>query len=380
MKFIHTADWQLGMTRHFLSPEAQARFSQARIDAITTIGALAASEGAAFVVVCGDVFESNHVARQVVVRALEAMGRCPVPVYLLPGNHDPFDAASVFRSPTFVQHQPQNVVVLGSSEVVIDPGSGAELVPSPWFSKRPLTDLVADAARGLPPVPPLEVTIRIAVGHGAVDSVAPDIDNPAMIRLVDLDAALADHRLHYVALGDRHSTTSVGASGRIWYAGAPEPTDYDETDPGNVLVVELTPTRCNVTPVVTGTWAFDRSSFDLNSAEDVAHLLAWLDRHGAKDRCIVKLSLVGTLTLHGHAALLDGLAHQADLFGAIEQWDRHTDLAVLPDEADFSTIGLSGFAADALADLRELAGTPGPDADVAIDALALLFRLSGAAA
>lgn len=29
------------MTRHFLSPEAQARFSQARIDVITGIGRLA---------------------------------------------------------------------------------------------------------------------------------------------------------------------------------------------------------------------------------------------------------------------------------------------------------------------------------------------------
>jgi len=380
MKFIHTADWQLGMTRHFLSTEAQARFSQARIDAITTIGAVAAAEHASFVIVCGDVFESNHVARQVVVRALEAMGRCVVPIYLLPGNHDPLDAASVFRSPTFTQHCPANVVVLESSEVVVDPGSGVELVPAPWFSKRPLSDLVTVAARELPPVPPSEVTLRVAVGHGAVDSVAPDIDNPAIIRLADLDAALAEHRLHYVALGDRHSTTSVGTSGRVWYAGAPEPTDYDETDPGNVLVVELTSTQCDVAPVSTGTWAFARSSFDLNNADDVVHLLAWLDGHGAKDRCIVKLSLVGTLTLQCHAALLDGLAHQADLFGAIEQWDRHTDLAVLPDDADFSSIGLSGFAADALADLRHLASPPGPDAVVAVDALALLFRLSGAAA
>ena len=40
-KFLHTADWQLGMTRHFLSDEAQARFTAARIEAITTIGALA---------------------------------------------------------------------------------------------------------------------------------------------------------------------------------------------------------------------------------------------------------------------------------------------------------------------------------------------------
>ena len=93
-KFLHTADWQLGMTRHFLSDEAQARFTAARIEAISTIGALAVDEGCSFVVVCGDVFESNQVERQVVVRSLEAMKATPgVAFYLLPGNHDPLDAA-----------------------------------------------------------------------------------------------------------------------------------------------------------------------------------------------------------------------------------------------------------------------------------------------
>jgi hypothetical protein len=27
MRFIHTADWQLGMTRHFLNGDAQPRYS-----------------------------------------------------------------------------------------------------------------------------------------------------------------------------------------------------------------------------------------------------------------------------------------------------------------------------------------------------------------
>jgi len=53
VRFIHTADWQLGMTRHFLSEEAQARFSQARIDAIRTVGRIARETGAVFVVVSG---------------------------------------------------------------------------------------------------------------------------------------------------------------------------------------------------------------------------------------------------------------------------------------------------------------------------------------
>ena len=92
VKFLHTADWQLGMTRHFLAGEAQARFDGARIDAIRTIGALAEDEGCAFVVVCGDVFESNQVSRQVILRAFEAMGASPqVTFYLLPGNHDPLE-------------------------------------------------------------------------------------------------------------------------------------------------------------------------------------------------------------------------------------------------------------------------------------------------
>ena len=61
VRFILTADWQLGMTRHFLEGEAQARFAQARIDAIRTIGRLAAEQGALFVGVGGDVFETNQV-------------------------------------------------------------------------------------------------------------------------------------------------------------------------------------------------------------------------------------------------------------------------------------------------------------------------------
>jgi DNA repair exonuclease SbcCD nuclease subunit len=138
-KFLHTADWQLGMTRHFLSDEAQARFTAARIETITTVGALAVEEGCSFVVVAGDVFESNQVERQVVVRSLEAMKATPgVTFYLLPGNHDPLDAASVFRSKSFVDNRPDNVVVLESSEPVLA-AEGVEVVGAPWstWSRAP---------------------------------------------------------------------------------------------------------------------------------------------------------------------------------------------------------------------------------------------------
>src|SRR6202034_2227065 len=158
-KFVHTADWQLGMTRHFLSDEAQARFTAARIEAIAGIGALAVEEGCSFVLVGGDVFESNQVERQVIVRALEAMKATPgVTFYLLPGNHDPLDAASVFRSKSFVDNRPDNVVVLESSEPVLA-AEGLEIVAAPWSNKRPLVDLVSRAVADLPS----NGTLRVAV-------------------------------------------------------------------------------------------------------------------------------------------------------------------------------------------------------------------------
>ena len=83
VKFLHTADWQLGMARHYLGQDAQARFSGARLNAIEQMAGLATDEQCEFVVVCGDVFESNQVQRQVVVRAFERMTVFPQLTFFL---------------------------------------------------------------------------------------------------------------------------------------------------------------------------------------------------------------------------------------------------------------------------------------------------------
>ena len=70
MRFVHTADWQLGMTRYFLNGEAQPRYSAARRDVVAGLGPLATEAGAEFVVVAGDVFEHNQLAPRVVSQSL----------------------------------------------------------------------------------------------------------------------------------------------------------------------------------------------------------------------------------------------------------------------------------------------------------------------
>jgi DNA repair exonuclease SbcCD nuclease subunit len=375
-KFIHTADWQIGMTRHFLTPEAQARFTAARIDAIRSIVTLANERNCDFILVCGDVFESNRLNRQVVVRALDALATSSVPVYLLPGNHDSLEPGSVYVSPTFVDGMPERVHVIDST-APIEVAENTEIIGAPWTSKRPLSDLVDQAIQD---VEPIADVIRIVAGHGIVDELSPDPDNPALISVVGLEQHIENGSIHYVALGDRHSRTAVGLEERIYYSGAPEPTDYDETDPGKVLVVDIQDGSISVEPVKVSTWEFLDRQFDITGNEDLNVLESWLTDQPDKDRTIVRLAFVGTVNITEKARLDSIIESFTDLYAAIDTWERRTELAVLPNDEDFTELGLTGFAASALEELRVESTGESEESATSRDALALLFRLTGGAA
>ena len=373
VRFVHTADWQLGKAPHYLAVEARARFSAARLDVISTIGELAVQEHCGFVVVCGDVFESNHIDRQMLVRALEKMRASPqISFYLLPGNHDPLNASSIFQSPTFKDHRPGNVTVLDATDLV-EAAPGVELVAAPWRNKRPLTDLVDDACQGLEPTD----AVRIAVGHGALDAMWPGANNPAHISLQRLEEGIESGLIHYVALGDRHSTTATGRTGRVWYSGAPEPTDFDEEDPGNVLVVELDRERVHVDSRQVGIWQFERRHWELGTGADLDALEDWLTGLTDKERTIVRVDLTGQVSVAQKVRLDKMLEHHTDLLGSLDIRNGQDPLAVIPDDADRDDFGLSGFALEALAELFEMAES-GDQTITARDALALLYRLVGA--
>ncbi|GAB3036030.1 metallophosphoesterase family protein [Mycobacterium bourgelatii] len=382
MRFLHTADWQLGMTRHFLAGDAQPRYSAARRDAVAGLGALAAETGVEFVVVAGDVFEDNQLAPQVISQSLEAMRAIGIPVYLLPGNHDPLDASSVYTSALFRAECPKNVIVLdrpGVHEV----RPGIEIVAAPWRSKSPTTDLVAEALNGLPATDATRDVTRILVAHGGVDVLDPDKGKPSLIRLANLDRALADRAIHYVALGDKHSLTQVGDSGRVWYSGSPEVTNYDdvEANPGHVLVVDIDesdPQRpVAVEPKRIGRWRFVTLTREVDNNREIADLDVNLDQMSDKERTVVRLALTGSLSVTDRAALDALLDKYARLFAWLCIWESHSDLAVIPADGEFKDLGIGGFAASAVDELVETARAgDNESAEDAQAALALLLRLT----
>jgi DNA repair exonuclease SbcCD nuclease subunit len=378
MRFIHTADWQLGMTRHFLNGDAQPRYSAARRDAVSALSAVAAEAGAEFVVVAGDVFEHNQLAPEVVSQSLEAMRAIGIPVYLLPGNHDPLDASSVFTSAVFLADRPDNVHVLDRSGVH-DVRPGLQIVAAPWRSKAPTTDLVAEVLDGLA----ADGVTRILVAHGGVDAIDPVSAKLSVIGLQAVHDALNLGAVHYVALGDRHSRTEVGDTGRIWYSGSPEVTNYDdvEHDPGHVLVVDIdegdAARPVTVSARAVGRWRFVTLRCSVDGSRDVTDLDINLDLLPDKDRTVVRLALTGSLSVTDRAALDACLDRYARLFASLRIWERQSDIAVIPDDAEFADLGIGGFAAAAVAELVATARSAGEAAVDAQAALALLLRLTG---
>lgn len=371
VKFLHTSDWQLGMTRHFLSEGAQERFSQARFDAIRILGRIAKEEDCLFMVVCGDTFESNQVDRKTVARALEALKDVPVPVYLLPGNHDPLNAASVFRSNIFVQRKPAHVHVIESA-APLTIAHGLELVGAPWTSKRLVVNPIQEALEA--PLPTSGV-IRICVGHGAVDLLTPDRESPGVIVVAAVEHAIAQGKVHFVALGDRHSLTKVGSSERVWYSGTPESTDFSETRSGFALVVDIGDGHVVTKEVQIGQWRFvERRRVDLNTGDDMELLGQWLEKIENKAETVVRLHLVGSVSLSLYGLLQNNLLAARDLFAAFEV--REDGILVLPDDADFADLGFSGFADATVQRLRGKIAEGGDEGVAARAALMLLFRLA----
>ena len=370
IRFLHTSDWQLGMTRHYLDAEAQSAFSRSRFDAILEMARLADQEGCDFVVVAGDVFETNQVDRRTLIRACDALEAFRCPVYLLPGNHDCLDPSTVFRREDFRAHCPDHVEVLDDGEART-PCDGVEVVGAPWTSKHPLEDLVAKHLAGKP----APIGLRIVVAHGAVDTLNPDQNALAAIELDAAQQAITAGHMHYLALGDRHSLTEVGDSGRIWYSGAPEPTAYVEVKPGFALLVEMDGDDIQTTPHEIGRWHYhllEQELLPTHGIDALAHMLNTVDD---KARAIAKLKLRGTVTLSQFEQIEQLLADQRHLCAALEHPQRHRDVAVLPDSDELANLHLVGWAAEGAELLSESAGGEGAAAEAARDALGLLMRL-----
>lgn len=367
-RFIHTADWQLGLRVNFIPGDAGAVVRDARLRTVERIGVLAREFKADFVVVAGDVFEHHGLKPETVRRSFDKMGEIPAPVFLLPGNHDPLTPESLYRSERWRRECPPNVSVLSSCDPFIV-RDGVALLPCPLFEQHALGDATDHMSADLGPPD----HIRIGVAHGSVRELLAGVvaEDEPLHNTIPGDLA-ERARLDYLALGDWHSRLQVNE--RTWYSGTPEATRFKEREPGSVLLVEIG--EPGAKPVVSAeevcTFRWKQESFRLETAEEVAQLDRFLEEHPAKDTTLLELSLVGSLSPELYSRLEDDiLARARDRFRFLRVRDEelHTGFS----EADFDALRAAGWIGGVAEQLR--GGIPGQPAEDVERALRLLYRI-----
>lgn len=360
MKFLHTADWQIGMKALHVGVES-ARVRATRIETAVHVIEVAKTEGAEFVLIAGDTFESNAIDRSVVQRIGDILAGFGGPVFVLPGNHDPVDVGSVWEHPVWSFHS--NLHVLRAAEPVALPSgilypcpisatlSKSKVDPTEWISCGPRS------------------SFRIGVAHGTVEG------NPAIEPCLPIPRETATGRqLDYLALGHWHSTTTYeNSDGAVTmaYSGTHEGTSFGERDSGNILIVDISEpgVKPEVRTIPVGKLRWKIIQEALTAPGQLSEIRTAIEMMPASPSVLVQVRLSGLLFADEASEIqrVEEILHSRFLYGRVEV----NNLVPAPTDDNWITSLPRGFLRNAATKLSELANSNANENSRAIAARAL---------
>ena len=360
IRFIHTADWQLGKAFGRFDPDVRAALTEARFDAIDALGRAAAEHGIGHILVAGDIFDTEGPDDRTIIQAVTRMTRFSCRWWLLPGNHDFSRNGGLWDRVR--RHTTETVVVLSHPEPF-------QLEPGVWLLPAPLAHRLnlEDPTELFETMRTSQGDLRIGLAHGSIHnfSCRGEANNqiaPDRAKRSSLD---------YLALGDWHGALKINA--RTWYSGAPEPDRFQRDDPGQALRVKV---EAGGEPIVepfrTGRFRWLMRQW---TANDMAALEAqWLDLLVAIDPANTFLQL----TLRGIGSLGDRIGMLAflenDVRHRLRQLDLSSDdLVASPSEADLASMSVEGILGEAADKLKAQIAAGGASVPTARRALERLF-------
>lgn len=226
MRILHAADLHLDSPLSSLpAPQAAQRRRELR-DLPRRLAQLAQAEGADLVLLGGDLLDAERVYPQSIQALTQALGELSVPVFIAPGNHDPYTN----QSPYATAQWPTNVHIFSTPQMEAVELSELHAVvhgcafTAPHREDSPLSGYTV----------PEDGRLHLLCVHGEV---AP-MGRYAPILPGQLGATGA----HYAALGHIHRCSGLQFEGHTaWaYPGCPEGRGFDEAGEKGCLIVDVT--------------------------------------------------------------------------------------------------------------------------------------------
>jgi DNA repair exonuclease SbcCD nuclease subunit len=237
LRVLHTADWHVGRSFDQFEPEDARKLARERLSVVDRILRLADQYDVHAVLCAGDLFDSPNPAQDWwdgLAKLFGRRGAWTRPVVLLPGNHDPLTADSVYnKTHPFRSKLPNWVHVVDREDFQLALSNDAVVYGAPCTSTAGDKDL----ALALPARGEDDVRLRIGLVHGSTFDIEGYATNFPICQ-----EAPEKRGLDYLALGDLHSFREIpkGAVAPLVYPSAPEPTSFKERDAGYVALVWFT--------------------------------------------------------------------------------------------------------------------------------------------
>lgn len=290
MKFIHTADFQIG-ARFIQFGEKADVLRAARLSTLKRILDLAKEQGVDALLIAGDMFESNQIATGLVKEAFAALAACPeIPVIILPGNHDPLDGPGCIWQRKPFADPPAHVTVCVSRDPV--PVADGIVLPVPITQKVSTKDPSLPLVEMAATVEPDKIKIGMTHGALAIEGKHQPSDQP-----IALNAATRAG-LDYLALGHWHKP-QVYDDGRLAMSGTPEPDDFDQAS-GSVSLVEISePGRQpTITQINSSTFSWRSVTVDLLHRDPMPEIVneAISGNDTDPDSTVLRVELVGPVS------------------------------------------------------------------------------------
>lgn len=300
-KFVHGADLHLdssfsGLAR--VSEELQKRLRTAVLNAVTRMVDLCLEEKVDFVVLAGDIYDSNRTTlwtQRFLREQLLRLADAGISVYIIHGNHDPMGAQS-FNLPW-----PENVHRFSSSEpesvvVVKDGVEIAQIVGMSYQS--------ADEPRDLSEVYVPSETAPYTIGllHASVDGLGGQ-ENYSPTSL----SQLVEKSFNYWALGHVHRPQILFRDPQctVAYSGSIQGLSPAETGERGVFLVSVDEngtTNSQFVPLADVIWeTLEVSITELSSLEDLLDTIE--DGLDELAQCYPRRAVMTTIKLVGRGGL-----------------------------------------------------------------------------
>jgi DNA repair exonuclease SbcCD nuclease subunit len=295
LRLLHTADVHLG-ARHTDLGERAAVLRERQFAAFKTSVDLAMAEQVDIFLIAGDLFDSNTQPRRSVERVAAELGRLAragIRTVVIPGTHDVYDGASIYRSYDLagMARAPSDWVVVLTPylpEIVFPPldtivyGRVFDTKRSP---RSPLAGLDARADT--------RASWKVGMVHGSLAIPGRTESDSVVVT----EEEIAKTGLDYLALGHWHSAIE-GRAGSVSYAysGAPEPVAVDQDGAGQVLIVTLEDQGdrrvVSIQPKRVGQTRSEKLDLDVSGIHSQPELIDMLGRH-ADSNLVFDVRLTG---------------------------------------------------------------------------------------